>query len=213
MPHIIQQDYQQQTDSSDCCPGLSNCCVGDAGLEFTLEKVIHSSSRQVSSNSTLTTRGVTWAQGFSAWHTDASHFALVDSSRVVSTRSGSSNGVNDLVINLNRHAVARFDSFDLMPADSNFAQHVGDSDSFIIDDNLWSKEQHIGSQSNRSTDCCNFDESISTANNEIVGKDSEAQENSETEKYIVTSRAIGNSVTHSRIMTHISNRGSKEALA
>ena len=213
MPHLTQENYRQESQSDQCCPGLGCCVEGDGGREFTFEEIVHSCASEVSCDSTLTAWGISWSQGFSCGNTDSSQFALVDSSGVVATGCGSSDCVDNLVINLDRHAVARFDSLNLVPANSDFTQHIGDRDTFIKEDNLWSKEENIGSQSNCCTNCCNFDEAFTISDNEIIGENSQAQENAQSKKYIVTSRAVRNDVTHSRIITHISNRGSKEALA
>lgn len=213
MPHLTQENHRQETHSNQCCPGLGCCGVGDSGLKFTFEEIVHAGASEVRCDSTLTAWGISWSKGLSSGNTDSSQFALVDSSGVVATGCGSSDCVDNFVINLDRHAVASFDSLDLVPANSDFTQHIGDSDTFIKEDNLWSKEENIGSQCNCCTDCCNFDEAFTISDNEVIGKNSQAQEDTQSKKYIVTSRAIRNNVTHLRIITHISNRGSKEALA
>ena len=213
MPHLTQENYRQETHSNQCCPGLGCCGVGDSGLKFTFEEIVHSGASEVSGDSALTARGISWSQGLRRGNIDSSQFALMDSSRVVATGCGSSDSVDNLVINLDRHAVAGFDSLDLVPANRDFTQHVGDSDTFIKENDFGSKKENIGSQSDCCTDCCNLNETFTFSDNEVIGENSQAQEDTQNKKHIVTSRAIRNDVTHSRIITHISNRGSKEALA
>lgn len=213
MPHLTQENDNQKTEGSQCCPGLGFCGVGDGRFKFTFEEIIHASAGEMCCDSAMTSWGISWTQRLSTRNTDSSQFTLMDSSGVVSTRSGSCDCINNLVINLDGHAVTSFDGFDLVPANRDFTQHIGDGDSLIKEDNLWSKEKNVGSQSNSNTDCCNFQETFTFSNNEIVSKNSEAQEDAEGKENIIASRAIRDNVTHSRIMTHTSNQGSKEALA
>lgn len=213
MPHLTKQNACQETYSNQCCPGLGCCCVGDSGFKFSFDEIVHSSASEVSGNTTVASWGVTGTQGFSSWDTNSSQFTLVNSPGVISTRSGSCDCINDLVIDLNGHAVASFDGFNLVPADCGLTQHISNGDSLIKEDNLWAKKENVGSQRNSNTDCCNLNETFSISDEEIVSKNSEAQENAKGKENIIASRAVRDNVTHSRIMTHTSNQGSKEALA
>lgn len=213
MPHFVQEDCCEETERNQCCPGLGCCGVGDGGFESTFEEVVHSAASMMGRDTALATWGISRSQRFGSGNTDSSHFAFVHSSGVVATRSRSCNCVDNLVINLDGHAKASLNGFDLMPANPNFTQHIGNDDSFIEENNLRFQEENVGTESN----CCangeNTDDSLSVRNNEIVSNKTKAQENAEAKKHKVTSRAVYQGITHSRIITHKSNQGSKEALA
>lgn len=213
MPHFVQEDCCQETERNQCCPGLGCCGVGDGGFKSTFEEIIHPAASMMSSDTTLAAWGISRPQRLGSGNTDSSHFTFVNSSGVIATGSGSCNCVDNLVINLDGHAVTSLNGFDFVPADSNFAQHIGNDDSFIEENNLWFQEEHVGTQSYCCANSENFDESVSSGNNEIVSNKTEAQENAETKKDKVTSRTVNQRITHSRIITHKSNQGSKEALA
>lgn len=213
MRQLIQQNYQNQTESSQCCDWL--CCSGvcDAGAEFSFEEIVHSTSSQMGSSAALTSGRISRTQRLSTWNTDSSQFALVNSSGVVATRSRGCDCIDDRVINLDGHAVASFDCFNLMPTNSDLTQHIRNRDTFIVENDFRLQEQNIGSQNNRDTDCCNCDDSVPAIDNHIVEQKTYGEHEAKGEIHKVTSRAIDVRVTHSRIMTHQSHQGSKEALA
>lgn len=213
MPHLVQQNNYQEAERSQCCPGFGCCFVGDGGFESMFEEVVHSGAGKVSCDATLTTWGIPGAKRLRSGNTDSSHFTRVNCSGVIASRCGRCNCVDNLVINLNGHAVASLNGFNFMPANGMFAEHIGDDDSFIEENNLRFQEKYVGTQSNCCADGKNFDDSLSVRNDEIVNDNAKAQENAEAKKHKVTSRAVNQCITHSRIITYKSNQGSEEALA
>ena len=213
MRQLIQQNYQNQTESSQCCYGL--CCSGvsDAGTQFTFEEIVHTTSSQMGSSATLTAGRISRTQRLSTWNTYSSQFTFMNSSGVIATGSRSCDCIDDGVINLDGHAVTSFNGFNLMPTNRDLTQHICDRDAFIVENDFGFQEQNIGSQNNCGTDCYNRNDSIPVIDNNVVEQKARGEHDAKGEIHKVTSRAIDVRVTHSRIMTHKTNQGSKEALA
>lgn len=97
-----------------------------------------------SSNTRIGARGFAWANLSGRSDVQTFQIGVMNSSRVVATRSRRSPGINfSAVLQSDRHCVASFNTYDISPWDRMSSKWINNLDSFVEDDDLGSKHNAV----------------------------------------------------------------------
>lgn len=204
---------QQDEDKEKALPTSVRMefCGDDRAIAASLEFLLTQSSKR-RGLSRMASRRVAGAKRHAMVDTNTSDLRLMDRARVITTGSRSSEGIHrvgapsmprkfDLIAQTNRHCVPNIDCDDFGPTSRHFMERVGDRDSLVLDQYLWTNEDQVASSDHQ---CGPEGSGDTTSEGEIsktlVGVD-QRSESCEREEDISTSWSKDHRISHSQIIS------------
>ncbi len=159
-------------------------------------KGVESNARQSKSLTRVSTWGFTGSHVVSIGDLKSADFTGMDSSGVISAWGLSRPGVDLLATYLDIHRVSSANVFDLIPADSDLAERIGNSDSLIEEGHLGANESQMKNVGNHQGPCDRNRNSAGAFTKEALANNSSAENVDSTSKEVTTSRTVSLRITH-----------------
>lgn len=159
-------------------------------------KGVESNARQSKSLTRVSTWGFTGSHVVSIGDLKSADFTGMDSSGVISAWGLSRPGVDLLATYLDIHRVSSANVFDLIPADSDLAERIGNSDSLIEEGHLGANESQMKNVGNHQGPCDRNRNSAGAFTKKALANNSGAENVDSTSKEVTTSRTVSLRITH-----------------
>ena len=202
----------QGIKSQGHCKG-DNCnesaAIVDANVAFATDqvlsaKVVQVGTRIVGSGTRVTTRRFSGSNQISITNSKTTNLARVNRTRVVTTRSWSSPGVNTFTSNGDRHSVFSFDAFNALPTYLDTLQGISNDYSFVTKGDFRSDKEEMGTITNEQSPRCSDQNCFCAVMGEGNSNFSDNNEVDNTSRDIDSLRAELSRVIHETILSQSS---------
>ena len=145
----------KQTNSADCSAERNDqkSAMIQNFTEFStsIREVLPSATGQVRRHTRITSRRFTKSNALGVSQIHSPNVAGMNFSAVITTRSWSGPGVDNLICDLNAHGVSGFDSLNIAPSNGVTPNWIDDIDSLVTNFNAWAMQNQVETVSNQAT--------------------------------------------------------------
>ena len=191
-------------DNCNQCAAIVDENLAIAADQVFTTKVLQVGTRIVGSGTRITTRRFPGSNQIGITNSKTANLARVNRTRVVTTRSWSSPGINTFASNGNRHSVFSFDAFNALPTYLNSLHGISNDYSLVTKGDFRSDKEKMGAITDKQGPRCGDQNCFCTVMGKGSSNFSDNNEVDNTGREIDSLRAEISRVVHETILSQSS---------